>query len=593
MKKKFILLFLFFLLMILFIQTKYVMAKDYSIPSVCINVVINKDGSVVFDEDRTFSFNGNFTFGYYDLPKKGYESIEEFFVYENGKPYFYAENKEEGSYYIEDMGDKYRVHFFYNATDEERTFTFKYKLRGVVKVYRDYGEFYWKLQGTGWDKEIGHFEAKINFLTPIPKDEYLVWAHGPLWGEIKKANDKTVILTVDEVPPNTFVEARILIPSNYFIGVNIIDEDIKDRVLNEEEVWAKKANLIRLKDKISLYLSLLGLVLLIVLFIYLYFKYGKEYKLPKNYIYYREPPSDIPPAVVGSLLSFGGFNKNFIKATIMDLIHRKIIEIEEVKNGRRRDYLLKYKDKDKPTSKFEEILLNDILFDNKNEILMSSLKKKFKKRKNHYYNVMMDFKDSIKEEADKYSFYDKKSEKISNNMLAFGVLIGVASILLSILLTPLFMLWLLAIPLYFIGGMFALRRRSIKGKEEFDKWISFKKFLKDFSNLKEYGPKSIVLWEKYLVYATVLGVAKKVIKAIKILLPQLEDVENGTFLTAMALNQDMAFAKSLNSFDRSLSSLSHYVTKTASSKSSSGSGGGGGFSSGGGGGGGGSGGGMG
>lgn len=124
-------------------------AKNYSIPSVSIEATINKDGSVDFMEERSFNFDGHFTFGYYDLSKTGYNSLEDFFIYEGDIPYFYSKNEENGSYYIEDMGDKYRVRFFYEAENEIKTFTFKYKLSGVVKVYEDFGEFYWKLQGIG------------------------------------------------------------------------------------------------------------------------------------------------------------------------------------------------------------------------------------------------------------------------------------------------------------------------------------------------------------------------------------------------------------------------------------------------------------
>lgn len=108
------------------------------------------------------------------------------------------------------------MNFYYSAYDETKIFRFIYKLNGVIKIYEDYGEFYWKLQGEGWDKKIEEFETKIKFVSPIPKENYFVWAHGPLWGEIEKVDDKTIYLYVKDVPPNRFVEARVLIPSIIF-----------------------------------------------------------------------------------------------------------------------------------------------------------------------------------------------------------------------------------------------------------------------------------------------------------------------------------------------------------------------------------------
>src|SRR3989338_65174 len=61
----------------------------------------------------------------------------------------------------------------------------------------------------------------------------------------------------------------------------------------------------------------------------------------------------------------------------------------------------------------------------------------------------------------------------------------------------------------------ALPKRSALGALHYAKWINLKRFLQDFSRLKEMPPDAIVLWEKYLVYAIPLGVAKNVQKAME------------------------------------------------------------------------------
>jgi len=60
----------------------------------------------------------------------------------------------------------------------------------------------------------------------------------------------------------------------------------------------------------------------------------------------------------------------------------------------------------------------------------------------------------------------------------------------------------------------ALPNRTKKGALHHRKWALLKRFLNDFSNLKEMPPDAIVLWEQYLVYSIPLGVAKKVQKAM-------------------------------------------------------------------------------
>lgn len=575
-------------------------AKDYSITNVKIDVTLNKDGSAYFIEERTYTFQGSFTFGYYDLPKTGFETLELFEVYEGDKVYKKDKTKLPYTYYIEDGGTFFRIFFYYTAQDETKTFKFIYKLGGVIKVYEDYGEFYWKLQGEGWDKKIGKFESTIKLVSPVPKDEYFIWAHGPFWGEIKKIDEKTIYLYVEDVPPKTFVEARILIPSTYFGVSNKLEGNIKEKVIEEETKWAREANRKRVLAKINIFLPFVGLILFIILLIYQYFKYGKEFNIPKNYEYYREPPCDIKPAVLGHLMTFGTFQDSFLKATVMDLIHQGIIDLEENPSSKK-DLIFvldreNYEKKVESLSEFEKILIDKILFDKEDSFTIKDLNKKIRKNQEKYYYSFEKFKKEINSESQKYDFFDKTSKKKSDFVYGLGCLIPFLATILTIFFQNfLYLTWLILSPIYIIFGSIAIRRRSFKGKEEFDKWVAFKKFLSDFSNLKDYGPKSIVLWEKYLIYATVLGVASTVLKVLKILFPQIEDIQNGKLLAFATASQFSSFDRGLNSINSAISQIATATStayKISSSSWSSGRGGGGGFSGGGGGGGGGSGGGM-
>lgn len=98
--------------------------------------------------------------------------------------------------------------------------------------------------------------------------------------------------------------------------------------------------------------------------------------------------------------------------------------------------------------------------------------------------------------------------------------------------------------------------------------------------MKQKEVPELVLWEKYLVYATVFGISEKVLKQLKLVYPQLSDEEylHSHGYTYMYLMYSGSFH---NSF---LSSLNTSVgtSYTNLTNYSSGSGGGGGFSSGGG-----------
>ena len=119
-----------------------------------------------------------------------------------------------------------------------------------------------------------------------------------------------------------------------------------------------------------------------------------------------------------------------------------------------------------------------------------------------------------------------------------------------------------------------------KGINEQEQWKAFKKYMEDFSLLDEKEIPHLVIWEKYLIFATAFGIADKVIKQLKIIYPELneQDTLNNLVLFAAMSNSGVLntnFISSLNT------STSHMYSSTYSS----GSGSGGGFSGGGGGGG--------
>ena len=96
--------------------------------------------------------------------------------------------------------------------------------------------------------------------------------------------------------------------------------------------------------------------------------------------------------------------------------------------------------------------------------------------------------------------------------------------------------------------------------------------MEDFSLLKDKDIPSLVVWEKYLVFATAFGISSEVLKQLKVIYPELSDMNSALY--------SYSYIHLVNSFDiGSCISSSVY-----SAVPSSGSGSGGGFSGGGGGG---------
>jgi uncharacterized membrane protein len=158
--------------------------------------------------------------------------------------------------------------------------------------------------------------------------------------------------------------------------------------------------------------------------------------------------------------------------------------------------------------------------------------------------------------------------------------------------------WL--VPECIVLGLVALRfiaaRVEPQLRERIAKLRAFRSYLKHFSSLPNAPATAVIVWEKYMEWATALGVAKKVEKQIRALVPaeQLSSPWPNSQITGIAA---INMWSTLNASTPSLVASSSATYSSGSSSggfggSSSFSGGGGGFSGGGGGGGGGTGGGA-
>jgi uncharacterized membrane protein len=135
---------------------------------------------------------------------------------------------------------------------------------------------------------------------------------------------------------------------------------------------------------------------------------------------------------------------------------------------------------------------------------------------------------------------------------------------------------------------FPLARRTEAAALEHARWKAFKRFMSDFSAMKEAGPSLLPLWEHYLVYAVALGVADKLINNLKLVAREYNTpVPMAAWFipaNASALGPD-GLGEGLSSLDAMTASLSNLEALSSAMTTSTSTGGG--FSGGGGGGGGG------
>ena len=172
-------------------------------------------------------------------------------------------------------------------------------------------------------------------------------------------------------------------------------------------------------------------------------------------------------------------------------------------------------------------------------------------------------------------------------------LIGTGILLLAIILLfliiqfetdyiPSYVAIMLAV-IFFIISL-VVYKKTIRGSEHYTRWKAFRNFLDDFGAFELKELPEIILWERYLVYATIFGLADKVEKSMNVRISEMD-------MSSLASDYYPTFyyihiGPSIHaSFNNAINSAYHQQSanyaNTHSSRSSGG-GFGGGFSSGGG-----------
>lgn len=479
-----------------------------------------------------------------------------------------------------------------NSSDT-RKYEISYKVTDAIAKYNDYAELYW--QFIGEDFEIAAKKIKGTILLPYnseTKEDIRVWGHTEdLNGEIYVTELNKIEFTINNYSSGKYVEVRSLIPNNMIQTTNRqYNYNILDKVINEETKWANDANERReIREKTKKYIIITIIVVvavLVVFFIIKMFKNIKKLKTLDKKIkptveleYFRELPyEDATPAEALFVMSTGAstsFSSSFA-ANILDLCLRKYISLETIeKNGKIKSNVVKINllDKQDDNLKADEKVTLDFLKKvarDKKELTTKDITKYLEKHTTAVEKLDKQLERILKHEEQSNGNYNNENEKIYNNYLSISIIYFVFAVC-SIIFFPLaIILGINAI----ITGMMAHRINVLtqKGVDEKEKWKAFKKYMQEFSLLKDKEIPALVLWEKYLVFATAFGISEKVLKQLKVVYPEIIDMNSAMYTYSyIHIMNSVNIGNCIN-------------TSVYSAIASSGSGAGGGFSGGGGGG---------
>ncbi|MBN1163342.1 MAG: DUF2207 domain-containing protein [Candidatus Krumholzibacteriota bacterium] len=601
-------------------------AKSYYHPESEITVRLLPDGGAEVEEKRSFAFRGSFSWAQLVKEERGQygrQGIEFLGVWdpESGRAYSSEKSSTRAGKAIK---------WFYSAQNTTRSFVIRYRVSSAVQRYRDAAQFYFKVIEDS-HQYIGRL--RVNIISPGPSPAlFKVFIHSQARpGRLQiSENYERAEVTQADIPANRFVELRVLLDPTLFSGAPVRSGQSHESLLEDErritEEWRlaeqrriEAAQSRARRIKLAIAAAILITLIFIAVYIYYFVKFGREIKVNYEGIYEREPPRQLPPCVLPSILTQSGaqlpeMGKAFA-ATLLECARLGYLEIHEKTEKRlllkteSLVYTLTEKGKnfleqgtgapqgeERELIPFERDVLEAVFWEAGDRSVATSKEIEEWARetiggKTKYYHFIKPRAKRLRKyfEREHFKLDDPRSEKAKKQFMGISVLLGLIHFALFLLVIR-HPLLIASGVVTLLAGLFLslpLARRTPEAALEYKKWKAFKKFMSDFSALKEAGPSLLELWEHFLVYATALGIADKLLSNLKLVAQ-----EYGLTFPAVVWFHPTAVSTlpgggisnlaSLESLSSSISNLQNFSAALSSSSSS-----GGGFSGGGGGGGGG------
>lgn len=312
--------------LLLSFSSLFAVDKTYKILSTEIQTTINRDGTIDFTESREFSFNGDFSYVFQDIPKRGYDKIFDIQVFENEVMYLNTETEETGTFLIDERENFYRIYLYHKSSYETKKFTLKYSLENPFKIGENESQFYWIYLSDEWDKSPGALSISQKFSGEINQNDIMYDIEKP-------SNSNKYELQIDDFSfdlysssftKNTQMKLRTIFPTSFFTNPRVNDYDFSLAVF-ERGVKNKK-------------LARYFIVLLTAISLFSFVGFARrnlttfKIDIDKNHIFTSYPSEDHPAVINGLIyraLSLGPSGGGVL-STLFELASLKKIYIEAI-----------------------------------------------------------------------------------------------------------------------------------------------------------------------------------------------------------------------------------------------------------------------
>jgi uncharacterized protein (TIGR04222 family) len=466
-----------------------------------------------------------------------------------------------GSYTVSDYGNDERIRIGDpdNTISGRHTYDITYRVTGALNAFADYDELVWNVMGAGWPVPADSVNATVDVPAAITRVQCTT---GPVGSNeaCTEARSNGTRATFAQAPVAAFsaVTATVALPKG---AVTVAAPTLVDHFTSPSGVGVAKIDNpfastgAFAATPLYLALSALGLGLVIIAFVLLFVRYGRDRQyegaptdvtfgnvdgqeepvpffrgdpIPVEYV----PPDNLRPGELGTLVDQVA-NPLDVSATIVDLAVRGYLTITEIpKHGvfGKTDWTLTKK-KDGADLKAYERTLLDALFDNCTDVQLSDLHDKFAAH-------MKDVQDGLYDDAVQQGWFSHRPDKTRSRWHGVGILITALGVLCVYWVATSSHAGLVPVSLVLGGILFVVAakwmpRRTAKGTGVVRRALGFRRFIMESEKSRAQFAEKQNLFTEYLPFAIVFGATAKWARAF----------------AGLANPPDMSWYQSPNAFD--------------------------------------------
>ena len=502
------------------------------------------------------------------------------------------------------QGDRCQVELGWNipqiAEDSGRRFRIDMTFHGVTTAHPDVAEFQWEPVGDTNQIPVEHVSANVKLpkQTGTEKDkDAKAWLHFAGRGSYQVVDDSRIRFSADHIKPGQHLDLVVLFDAGRTSSVVRTDsQPARDRIVGQErpqyERWhADQTRRARI-GLLTGVLVLLAAIGLIAVMLWRSFRNYGDSQYQGDIIYYRQPP-DLSPAVAAVIndvmLTRESPIGRQLSATILSLASKRAIALVPVKYEDRASFgegsvtqvrrlLLKGKQQSM------EVVINPVCSKDRASLALSSSEEAClsmlegastmigsKNKRFDLYEMIALFARTESDNGRAYldAFYkaveyetdnaDLRAYRHNVGIFAFLAVLLAAFILLAgflpgtvLVRAPLAMLLVAVVTFSLRYNCWRVLSRN--GQPMAGQVSGLRRYLLDFSDFSHRGVEDLVLWDRYLVYATAFGISDRVVAQLAQASPELTDSDwlndnaRGSLLywTFLPYSQDVAAASSLS-----------------------------------------------